>query len=113
MIHLTEYNLYESVTRRYKHTSDVKNKPNYRFKTKYHPSSTTDDVFLREVYCKDEAPRELTKDNKYRLYSEFDTDAMLSGKCFVVLTDNNHFIGFDSGYFLEEYQWEAEKKYNL
>jgi hypothetical protein len=29
------------------------------------------------------------------------------------LTDNNHFIGFDSGYFLEEYQWEAEKKYNL
>lgn len=100
MNHLEEYNLYEG-----KVVNRVVNKPHYRFKNKFNPYSIANDGFLREVYCKDEAPRELTKGKKYRLYAEFPTGAMLSGKCFVVLTDNNHFIGFDSDYFIEEFEW--------
>jgi len=68
--------------------------------------------FLREVICS-KREKNITVGKKYRLYAEFETDAMKSKKCFVVFTNIGEFIGFDSEYFLEEYQWNAEKKYNL
>lgn len=103
MNHLEVYNLYEA----------KKTIQELRLGTKFNPYSIENDEFLREVYCcKEDAPRELTKGKKYRLYAEFQTGSMLSNKCLVVLTNNNHFIGFDSGYFVEEYEWDA-KKYDI
>jgi hypothetical protein len=75
--------------------------------------STENDDYLREVVCVKKLSRYIMEDRAYRLYAEFDTGAMISGKCYVILTDNNEFIGIDSEYFLEKYQWEAIKKYNL
>jgi hypothetical protein len=91
------------------HLQEFANSKKFKIYRKY---SMDNDTFIREVWC---AVKEkyLTKDKKYRLYAEFKTDAMLSGKCFVVFADNKQFIGFDSQYFLEEYQWVAVKKYNL
>ena len=84
-----------------------------RLGAKFNPYSIANDKVLRDVYCcKEDAPRELTKGQKYKLYAEFETGSMLSNRCFVVLTNNNHFIGFDSKYFEEEYQCDA-KKYNI
>ena len=74
--------------------------------------SIENDKFIRYVWCV-KKEKYLTKDKKYKLYAEFETDAMLSGLCFVVFSDNSQFTGFDSQYFMEEYQWEATKKYNL
>ena len=96
-----------------KHVDEYENLNERKLKMKFQSYNIDNDNFIREVWCKKHAPKFLIEGQKYRLYSEFETGAMISGKCFVVLTDNNHFIGFDSGYFLEEYQWEAEKKYNL
>jgi hypothetical protein len=106
MKHLTEYeHLNEAKVR--------KTIQQIRLGTKFNPYSVANDKFLREVYCcKEDAPRDLTKGQKYKLYAEFETGAMISNRCFVVLTNNNHFIGFDSEYFVEEYQWDA-KKYNI
>jgi hypothetical protein len=69
------------------------------------------DKFLRNVICAKKEEK-LTVGKSYNLYSEFNTGAMLSGKCFVVFDNTNNFVGYDSDYFLEEYQWDA-KKYNL
>lgn len=109
MKHLEEYeNLNEAMPRK------IKSKPLFsRFKSKFNPYSIEKDIFIREVYCNEDAPKELTKGKKYRLYAEFETGAMLSGKCFVVLSNTNDFMGYDSNYFLEEFQWDATKKYNL
>ena len=96
------------------HPKPRKNVHELRFGRKFSPFSIADDKYLRDIFCKmdGDTPRELTKGRKYRLYAEFDSGVMISGKCFVVLTDQNHFIGFDVDYFLEEYQLDA-KKYNL
>ena len=85
-----------------------------RYGRKFSPFSIESDKYLRDVFCKggDNTPRELTGGHKYRLYAEFESGVMISGKCFVVLTDQNHFIGFDADYFAEEYEWDA-KKYNI
>ena len=37
----------------------------------------------------------------YEICSEFETDKMFSGVCYVVKTDIGTFQGFDSGYFDE------------
>lgn len=111
MKHLMEYkNLNEAIAP--KNRTRGLSIQQIRLKTKFNPFNLENDKFLRMVYCKDDAPKELTKGKLYRLYAEFETGAMLSGKCFVVLTDDNHFIGLDSGYFIEEYEVDA-KKYNL
>jgi len=78
----------------------------------YRKYSIENDNFIREIWCI-KKEKYLTEGKKYRLYAEFETDAMLSGLCFVVFTDNGQFTGFDSKYFMEEYQWVATKKYNL
>ena len=69
------------------------------------------DKFLRVVICAKKEEK-LTVGKSYHLYSEFNTGVMLSGKCFVVFDNTNNFVGYDSEYFLEEYQWDATK-YNL
>ena len=78
----------------------------------YRDFSVENDKFLRYVWC-DKKEKFLTEGKKYRLYAEFETGAMISGKCFIVLANGQQFIGFDSEYFLEEWQWDATKKYNL
>jgi hypothetical protein len=83
-----------------------------KMRFKYRLYDIENDKFLREIWCKEHAPQFLTEGKKYRLYAEFESGAMLSGKCFIVFCDNNEFIGFDSGYFLEEYEYDA-KKYNI
>jgi hypothetical protein len=69
------------------------------------------DKFLRKVICSKKEEK-LTVGKPYNLYAEFNTGAMLSGKCFVVFDNTNNFVGYDSDYFLEEYQWYS-RKYNL
>jgi len=99
---------------------DIVNESKYSFKKaigrlksmKHKDYSVDNDAFIREVWC-DKKEKYLTVGKKYRLYAEFETGVMISGKCFVVLCDNKEFTGFDSDYFLEEYQWDATKKYNL
>lgn len=82
-------------------------------KAKLHRDYDVDsDNYLRYVWC-DRKESNLTINKKYRLYAEFETGAMISGKCFVVFDNNNNFMGYDSDYFMEEYQWVATKKYNL
>jgi len=82
-------------------------------KTKlYRKYSIDNDKFIREIWCNSKE-KFLTYGKKYRLYAEFETGAMISGKCFIIYADNKQFMGFDSLYFMEEYQWDATKKYNL
>jgi hypothetical protein len=69
------------------------------------------DKFIRKVICGNKEEN-LTIGKSYNLYAEFNTGAMLSGKCFVVFDNTNNFVGYDSDYFLEEYQWDS-RKYNL
>ena len=107
MNHLTKYeNINEGKSR-------IRTPYQTRLKNKFNPYSIKDDKILRNVWARENAPKELTKGKKYSLYAEFETGAMLSDMCFVVLTDNNQFIGFDSNYFMEEHEWVASNKYNL
>ena len=41
----------------------------------------------------------IIKGKEYEIYSEFLTEKMYSGKCYVVLCENGKFIGLDSEYF--------------
>ena len=75
--------------------------------------SVEEDKFIREIWCNKKVANYLTEGKKYKLYAEFETGAMITGKCYVVLCDNKNFMGFDSDYFLEEFQWIANKKYNV
>jgi hypothetical protein len=77
------------------------------------PYEIENDNFIREVRCKEHESGHLTRDRKYRVYAEFESGAMISGKCIVVFCDSKDFVGFDSEYFLEEFEWEASRKYNL
>lgn len=51
-------------------------------------------------------------DKKYRLYAQFESDVVFSGVCYVVLTEQKQFVGFDSDYFISEAEYEASK-YNI
>ena len=79
----------------------------------YKGSHMENDHYIKEVYCAETIEGDIIKGRKYRLYAEFETGNMLSGKCYVVFTENKVFKGFDSDYFLEEYQWYATQKYNM
>jgi hypothetical protein len=91
---------------------DESSLPKFLKSLRYKKYSVENDNFIREVWCKQKSLY-LTEGKKYRLYAEFETGAMLTGKCFVVFNDNKEFMGFDSDYFMEEWQWTATKKYNL
>jgi hypothetical protein len=106
MKHLKDFNINEA---KYK----FMNKPLKTLKAPtYRQYSIIDDNFIRYVWC-DKKEKFLTEGRKYRLYAEFETGIMISGKCFIVLANNQQFMGFDSEYFLEDWQWDATKKYNL
>jgi hypothetical protein len=98
---------------KFEHLNEIRRSANKLLKMKYRTYDVQHDKFIREVYCNEHAPKFLTEGKKYRVYAEFETSAMLSGKCLIVFTDSNEFMGFDSEYFLEEFQWDASKKYNL
>ena len=54
----------------------------------------------------------LIKHKQYKIYSKFKTDKMDSGVCYIILSENNRFIGYDSSYFMDEVEYESAK-YNL
>lgn len=54
----------------------------------------------------------IIKGKRYEVHSEFETEEVASGLCYVVLTENNKLTGYDSDYFITDLEYEA-KKYNL
>jgi len=54
----------------------------------------------------------IIKGKKYEVFSEFETDEMLSGLCYIILTESNNLMPFDSKYFITDLEYES-KKYNL
>jgi len=54
----------------------------------------------------------IVKGKKYKVFSEFETDEMNSGLCYIVLTESNNLMPFDSKYFISDLEYES-KKYNL
>ncbi len=49
---------------------------------------------------------------KYKVHSEFETDEVDSGHCYVILTENDKLTGYDSNYFITDVEYES-KKYNI
>ena len=120
MKHVKDFNINEKhkfmsnalKSSKYKISSKYKLMGNTLKTSKYIDYSIEKDDFLRYVWC-NKYEKLLTIGKKYKLYAEFKTGAMLSGKCFVIFDNNQQFMGFDSEYFLEDWQWDATKKYNL
>jgi len=54
----------------------------------------------------------IIKGKKYEVFSEFKTEEMNSGVCYIVLTESNNLIPFDSKYFITDLEYES-KKYNI
>jgi hypothetical protein len=107
MKHVNDYN---NLNERKKYKDKILHQYKLHQYQKYDPDN---DDFLREVWSDKTIPQYILEGKKYRLYAEFETGAMISGKCYVILTDHKEFIGLDSDYFLEDYQWVASKKYNI
>ncbi|MCF7866768.1 hypothetical protein K9L67_06005 [Candidatus Woesearchaeota archaeon] len=54
----------------------------------------------------------IMKGKRYEVHSEFETDEVSSGLCYVVLTEYNKLTGYDSNYFITDLEYESNK-YNI
>lgn len=70
---------------------------------------TAETKFLVAIETYQETNQSITKGKYYRVFAEFDTVECETGKCVVVLSDEDNFVGFDVSFFIDPSEYEGEK----